>query len=114
MKKVISIMLIMVVVFSLFGCASNENKIKNALVGTWGAQTQDGVKDKNIGWIFNADGTASLFAFGPVESGTYDIQQGKIVLTYESGDSATFIYSFDNGELKLKTEDSAWWNLWKQ
>jgi len=120
MKKIISAILVMVIMASFFGCASNssgvknEKEIKSALVGTWGTQTQDGVKNKNIGWVFNADGTASSFAFGAGAKGTYVIEEGKIILTYESGDSTHFVYSFSNGELKLKGESSGWWNMWKQ
>ena len=119
MKKIICLMLVMVMMASFFGCASNGSKVKNeeeiksALVGKWGTQTKDGEKNKNIGWIFNADGTASSFAFGAGAKGTYVIEDGKIALTYESGDTTYFVYSFADGELKLKGEDSSWWNMWK-
>ena len=116
MKKFILFMLVAVLVFSVVGCASapSEDTIKKALVGKWGTQTADGQKVSGLGYGFNADGTGYLFMESVKNTGTYVIENGKIVLTFDSGSVSTFIYEYKDGELKLKTDKSEHWNLWKQ
>ena len=101
MKRILTIILVVLIVFSLASCGGtnedspksfDKSKIKSELVGQWGSTTKDGTKNANIGYIFNEDGTASSVAFGPGADGTYVIEEGKIILTYESGQKATFIY----------------------
>lgn len=119
MKRILAITLVVLIVFSLAGCGEtskntfDESKVKSELVGQWGTTTKDGTKNANIGYIFNEDGTASSVAFGPGADGTYVIEEGKIILTYESGNTATFIYEYEDGSFKLKLENTEWWNLYK-
>lgn len=118
MKRISAISLIVLIVFSLVGCgetkeAFDESKVQSNLVGQWGTTTEDGTKNAKIGYIFNTDGTASSVAFGPGADGTYVIEEGKVILTFESGNKVTFIYEYEDGNFKLKLESSEWWNLYK-
>lgn len=131
MKKLIATTLCIVFLFSLFGCTrigydtaetrspvKNEKSIRHALVGTWTNQTADGVILDHLLFVFYADGTVITGTKNVVESGggnvaTYELEEGKIIVTYESGDSGYYIYSFYAGELKLKTESAGHWNMCK-
>ena len=131
MKKFIAISLIIVVLFSLFGCANtggddtgnrskvkNEKSIRHALVGKWTNQTADGVILDHLLYVFYADGTVITGTKNVIESGggnvaTYVLEEGRIIVTYESGNSMCYIYSFYAGELKLKTESASHWNMCK-
>lgn len=131
MKKLIAITLSIVFLFSFFGCASigddatetksqikNEKSIRHALVGKWTNQTADGVILDHLLYVFYADGTVITGTKNVIESGggnvaTYVLEEGRIIVTYESGDSMCYIYSFYAGELKLKTESASHWNMCK-
>lgn len=119
MKRILTITLVVLIVFSLASCGEtpkesfDDSKVKSELVGQWGTTTKDGTKNSSIGYIFNEDGTASSVAFGPGADGTYVIEEGKVILTYESGQKATFIYEYDDGNFQLKLESAEWWNLYK-
>lgn len=112
-------MIELLLVVGLMSCSSGLSEseaaqIKQALVGSWGTVTEDGVKNSSVGWTFYEDGTASSFAFGAGNSGTYEIQRDKIVLTYHSGGEAVFLYSFENGALQMKGDSAGWWNMYRQ
>lgn len=114
-KRVFAFLLVVLTVSSLAACSASESKVRSELVGKWGMVDKDGEKSTLVGWVFYSDGTcASLVVDSTAAEGTYVIESGKIVLTYDSGHTTYFEYKFENGELKLKGEDAQWWNMYKR
>ena len=48
--------------------------------------------------------------FKNLETGTYQIEENQIVLTYKSGDTETIDYTYESGTLKLTIGDDLMYN----
>lgn len=101
MKKVVSILLTVLLVFTLCSCAKNDVNNAEKIVGTW--NTMDAPYDDLKTLTFFDDGTFVFFgAEGP---GKYQISDEHITLFYD--DSVTWQYEFDNeNHLILYVEDN--------
>lgn len=131
MKKVISGLLAMVMLFCLCACAPNEtggnsttnyDNVKRELVGTWTVETNATLNPNEfdpetfylfISYRFESDGTLTAHSqlihktVGTVDSktytGTYTIQDGVILLKANTND--TLQYTYQNGRLSVYTND---------
>ena len=116
MKKAFSLLLVFVLLFSVVGCGESgptEEEIKDELVGKWCLTSNDGTLNRTMGWIFYEDGIACSYVVEPASYGKYEIREDRVYLTYDNGASTYFEFAFEDGEFKLKGEDSEWWNLTK-
>ena len=86
--------LVIVVSVGLSGCNEANNGLnpeKNKFVGTW-------YKSNYIVMKLNLDGTCSYLA----QSGTWEVKEGKLLLTLSSGYNPSFHYIFSDSDLTLK------------
>ena len=112
MKKLIALLLVFVVVLSFAGCGKlSEKEVIDELEGRWGDSDME-----DLGWVFEDDGTAYSYVFGPGKYGEYeiDVADQEIYLEYDNGMSVTFEYTYEDGEFELFVQDSeADWDLVK-
>jgi hypothetical protein len=90
---IIGILAILVSV-ELSGCNEVNNTPsfeKNKFVGTW-------YKSNYLVMDLNSDGTCSYLA----QSGTWDVNDGKLLLELSSGYNPSFNYAFSDNDLTLK------------
>lgn len=111
MKKILSIILVMVMCLSLCACGSKTDKIKDAMQGTWVAEwTAIG---KNISRYYTFKGnkytTGGDAALGELatETGTFEITDSVIKFTPDDNSEhkdIEYSYNEETGEIIL------WWN----
>lgn len=121
MKRLLVLLLAVTMCFSLCACFGNEeSKVAKLLTeGTWQNSSYLDIVDAYVAEIyeFQSDGTYTLenkvsgvgYGVDSTETGTYTIEDGKIILTPdESNDHNsiynTFLYTYEDGELELALE----------
>lgn len=107
MKKVMSVVLVVLCVLTLFsGCANPEKKI----IGTWnGEENVLGVVAK-YSFTFNEDGTGSMTAALDIGVAmTYTIEDDKLNITTSIlgiNNTKTYTYAFEGDQLLLTEGDT--------
>lgn len=98
---------VLLVTVGLSGCNQTNNQATNSLnaeknkfVGTW-TELVNGV---NLTEIYFSDGTF-IQTYVLDGSGTYDIKDGKLILTYGNGNSIARSYSFSDNDKTLTVID---------
>lgn len=110
-KKLFTLFLIIAMCAMLFGCGkSKEEKIEEALQGTWCTSTDD-----ILGTQFFYNFNEGHFEIGlrlneneeVVNEGTYEIGESNIILKFEQGEKGedTLNYSFEEDVLILLDEE---------
>jgi len=101
MKKAITIILLYIMMLSLAACGGNS--VDRALQGTWIA----GGDEIYVTLTFkNGNVTAQTFMNGQVlsdmtKSGTYQIDEERIILDYDDGTKGNIDYTMEGDMLKL-------------
>ena len=111
MKKILSIILVMLMCMSLCACGSKTDKVEKSLQGSWVAEWR--VAGNPIGryYIFKGDTftTGRVTANGETNktTGTYEITDSVIQFTSDDGSESKeleYSYNEETGEITL------WWN----
>lgn len=97
MKKPLEIMGIIAILISigLSGCNQNSNTLnpeRNKFVGSW-----DNSNQSDSPWTLFSDST---WTHG-LQTGTWDLKNGKFIVDSQSGISAVYTYVFSNNEKTL-------------
>jgi len=118
MKKqfiIIGIVLILLVV-GLSGC--NLFSDKNKFVGAWsGTYQYGGIGGLSVSITFLSDGTYTASLPLTIESGTWDVKDGKLVKTGGTNPTVAYIYVFSDNDKTVtltSTTENEQWVLTKQ
>lgn len=85
------------------GCTSNPlDSERNKFIGTWKGTDNSMYTPIEITFIFFSDGTLTASVWGA--TGTYEIKDGKLVMTF-SESQLVFSYLFSNGGNTLSITD---------
>jgi len=98
MKKQLIIVgiIVLLVAVGLSGCTNNPlDTERNKFIGTW---TRDIGYGYTVIYTYFSDGT---FTDENSNGGTYDMKDGKFVMTYENGNSLVYNYSFSDNDKTL-------------
>lgn len=107
MKKIITILLVLIMVFSITACGGSSNSVEEELAGRWIAGYDFGLADE---FIFDASGNVELTTsitseaasrVTNVDTGTYIITEDEIRITWSDGKGMFLNYTFENGELSI-------------
>ena len=98
MKKIVSILLILSLVFALAACGS-----KDALAGTW---TGDLGADGTVTWTFDGKGKVKFENEFSKQDGTYTINGDQVTISLELWDAANvYTFSVNGNSLTMKAND---------
>jgi hypothetical protein len=117
-KQILILFVIGILLFvGLCGC-TNSVSDKNKFVGVWtGTYNYLIATNLSMSITFLSDGTYSARFFAGLESGTWDIKDGKLVKTVGSDPSLVYTYSFFNNDKSVflsSTTQNEQWSLTKQ
>ena len=103
MKKVISLVLVLIMACGLVACSSSEEKVEQLLQGEWISRPQ--TEDAGTNFIFeNGKGKAEIVLFGSVVTTnefTYTINDNAIVVKYPDS-TVELSYSLNGDTLVLE------------
>lgn len=113
MKRLLLLLLALGILLGLCACKSDENAAmaKELKTGVWtrtftalGTKCSEDYSFKNGGKFVEASLMGSSLS---MNEGTYKITKNTIELTYDSGDTKTIHYTFEDGHLELTIRGSS-------
>ncbi len=111
MKRIMSLLLVVVMCLSLVACGGNDKEISNALQGTWVAKWTAMGKSISRYYTFKGEtyttGGVAVLGELETETGTFEINGSTIKLIPDDGSESNeldFTYNEKTGEITL------WWN----
>ena len=117
MKKAISVLLVALTVFCLTACIGTSKVETELKKGVWTREfTALGV-DCSQTYSFKDDGKVEIAALigssSSSETGVYTVEENKIVVTYDSGETFDIDYIYEDGNLELiiRSDSGDTWEL---
>ncbi len=113
MKKVLSLILILIMCFSLCACSPDPEVVKEKLQGYWFYYTESGTTASYTMYLFKDDMFSWVNSINGItlsnEAGTYTIQGNQIKLNYSnpsSGGRSSIPFKLDGDELIFNVDSS--------
>ena len=103
MKKLLCAVLCVIMLLALVGC-SEESKVDKALQGTWAVELEYKGVPLELQLVFNKGTvTSQTFIAGElaedmVNTGTYEIVEGEVLLHYDNGTESSVAYMMVDGK----------------